>query len=102
MNHDRLTDELAVNAMGWRTAKDRFLKRDREWIPRWRFQPFCELSSAFELLDHVTDRYTITCVRRTFHVEVRISTRGTKSSGQHLAPTISTAVAEAFGLKVKA
>jgi hypothetical protein len=102
MDDDRLTERLAAEVLGWKAAPDRFIKSGRSWIPRWRFRPFQELSSAFELLNHVTEHYRITCERRIFCVEARIGKGRIKASGQNLAQTITTAVAESFGLKVEA
>jgi hypothetical protein len=102
MDDERLTERLAAEVLGWRAAPDRFIKSGKSWSPRWRFQPFSELSSAFELLNHVTEHYSITCKRKVFNVEARIGKSRVKASGQNLARTITTAVAESFGLKVEA
>jgi len=101
MTDERLTDELAVRVMGWRRAPDRFIKSNRSWIPCWRFQPFAEVASAFELLDRATNRYTITCKRGAFSVEVRAGRCLGRASGDCLARTIALAVAQTVGLEVQ-
>jgi hypothetical protein len=97
MNDERLTDELA-RAMGWRPGPDRFVKSGRSWISKWRFRPLADLSDAFQLLDHVTDHYTLSRDGGTFTAQVRAgSGRGT-ASGELMARTITVAVARAMGL----
>jgi hypothetical protein len=54
IDDDILTVRLAQIVMQWRLAPDRFLKPDRKWLPRWRFQPTVRLDDAFQLLDKAT------------------------------------------------
>lgn len=87
--------------MGWRTAPDRFIKSNRSWIPSWRFQPFTETASAFELLDQAADGYTITCKGGVFSVEVHSGQGLGQASGDCLARAITLAVAQTIGLEVQ-
>jgi hypothetical protein len=100
-NVQRATEELARRVMGWRTAPDRFIKSNRSWIPCWRFQPFTEMASAFELLDRASDWYTITCKGGAFSVEVRAGRCAGRASGDCLARTIALAVAQTVGLEIQ-
>ena len=100
MNDERLTDELAVRAMGWRRAPDRYITAGRSWIPRWRFQPLAELADAFRLLDQAAAHYTLTRDRSAFTAEVQIESCRGKAVGEHKARTITLAVARALQLEV--
>ena len=100
MNDERLTDELATRIMGWRPAPGRYLKADRNWRVRWRFQPLNDLGNAFELLGQATDHYTISCELGIFTVEMRRGFTGGKATGDQLARTISLAVASLLGLDI--
>jgi len=102
MMDQQLTNELAVHVMGWKPTPDRFVKSGRNWIPRWRFRPLTELADAFDLLDRAADRYSITCERAAFKVEVHAGSHQGHASGDHLARAISVAVARAHALEVDA
>ena len=99
-NLQRATDTLASQVMGWRMAPGRFVKSNRSWIPHWRFQPFNDTASAFELLHQAADRYNITCDTGAFEVAVHVGTRWGRASGDQLALTITYAVAEAAGVEI--
>jgi hypothetical protein len=99
-NDQRATDQLARQVMGWRAAPDRFVKSNRGWIPKWRFQPFSELADAFQLLDNAARAYTLTSDGRIFTAEVEIGDRRGKASGKSKARTVSLAVARALGIEV--
>jgi hypothetical protein len=99
-NDQRATDQLARQVMGWRTAPDRFIKPNRGWIPRWRFQPFTELADAFLLLDQAAHQYILRCDGRTFTAEVRTATGRGVASGEHKPRTITLAIAQALGPEV--
>jgi len=100
-NEDRLADKLAVRVLGWRLAPGRYIKSDRGWTPRWRFQPFTETASAFELLDQAADGYTITCKGGSFRVSVYADQCLGEASGDCLARAITLAVAQTIGLEVQ-
>jgi hypothetical protein len=100
MNDQRLTNELATRALGWKPSSDRFIKPDRGWTPRWRFRPLEELADALRLLDAAAQRYTLTSDGRTFTADVQIDSRRGKASGAHKARAITVAVARALGLEV--
>ena len=99
-NDQLATDQLARRVMGWRTAPDRFIKPNRGWIPRWRFQPFTELSDAFLLLDQGAHQYTLKYDGSRFSAEVRTDTGRGVASGEHKPRTITLAIAQALGLEV--
>jgi hypothetical protein len=101
LNDERATDQLARQIMGWRTAPDRFIKPNRGWIPRWRFQPFTELADAFLLLDQAEHRYILRYDGRTFTAEVRTETGRGIASGEQKPRTITLAIARALGLEVE-
>ena len=100
MTDQRLTDQLALQVMGWKPAPDRFLKSGRSWIPRWRFRPFAELADAFQLLERAADQYTLTRDGRSFTAEIRTDSGRGIASGEVKARTISLAAARGIGLKV--
>lgn len=100
MTDVQLTNELAQRVLGWKPSADRFIKSDRGWVPKWRFQPLSQVASAFELLDEAAERYRITCERGTFSVEVHSNCRRGEASGDVLGRTISIAVAGAIGLEL--
>jgi hypothetical protein len=47
----RLTNLFAGRFLGLRPTRDRFVKPDGSWIPRWRFAPLSRLEDAFSLLE---------------------------------------------------
>ena len=96
----RATDQLATRVMGWRTAPDRFIKSNRSWIPRWRFQPFAELADAFQILDRAARHYTLSYDGRTFTADVQTDTGRGVCSGEHKPKAITLALARALGLEV--
>lgn len=100
LNDQRATDQLARQIMGWRTAPNRFVKPNRGWIPRWRFQPFTELADAFLVLDQAAHQYTLRYDGRTFTAEVRTDTGQGIASGEQKPRTITLAIAHALGLEV--
>ena len=100
LNDQRATDQLARQVMGWRAAPDRFVKPNRGWIPKWRFQPFTELADAFLVLDQAARQYTLRYDGRTFTAEVRTDTGGGIASGEQKPRTITLAIALALGLEV--
>lgn len=100
LNDQGATDQLARQVMGWRTAPDRFVKPNRGWIPKWRFQPFTELADAFLVLDQAARQYTLKYDGRNFTAEVQTDTGRGVASGRHKPRTIVLAVARALGLEV--
>jgi hypothetical protein len=101
MNDDRLTEKLAAEVLGWKTAPDRFIKPDRGWTPRWRFSPFTKVADAFLLLDRAASDYTLTGDHSgSFRAEVRLAGRIGKASCDSKARTITLALAYALGLEV--
>lgn len=105
MNEDRLTERLASEILGWRTAPGRFIKPGRGWTPRWNFSPFTKIEDAFLLLDRSGSNYTLTAKSDDgFCAEVRVSERiGTAAGRAHegsKSRVITLALARALGLEV--
>jgi hypothetical protein len=100
MTDARLTDELALRIMGWKAARDRFVKAERSWIPKWRFRPLVQLDDAFQLLDRAAHRYTLTRDGRTFTAEIETKSGRGIAVGELQARTISLAIARGLGLEV--
>ena len=63
MNDDRLTERLAAEVFGWRTAPGRFIKSERSWTPRHRFAPLTRLDDAFQLVDGVATACKLTILK---------------------------------------
>jgi hypothetical protein len=99
MTAHELVDELARRVMGWRPLPDRFLRRDRSWLPRWRFDPLNETKDAFLLLELAgTEAYTLSHGNGRFAAHVRISGREGTADGESKPRTITLALARALGL----
>jgi hypothetical protein len=100
MHSDHLTTVFATRFLGLKASRDRFLKPDGGWIPRWRFAPFTSLEDAFLVLDRAATEFKLSMHRgRTFSAEVRIDGRIGKAVGNNKARAISIAIASAMGLK---
>ena len=101
MNDDRLTERLAAEVFGWRTAPGRFIKSERSWTPRHRFAPLTRLDDAFQLVDRVATACKLTMIKGGgFAAEVQVGTRVGKATGEPKARTLTTALARALGLEV--
>jgi hypothetical protein len=100
MNDERLTDELAAEILGWRTAPGRFLKPNREWLVRHRFAPLKSLDDAFQLVDRVATSCTLTMVGGGVAAEVQVGTRVGRASAKSKARAVTMALARALGLEV--
>jgi hypothetical protein len=100
LNDRRITDELAHRVMGWRAAPNRFMKADRAWLPRWRFDPFSRFDDAFLLLHHAAAQYRLSITERGFFTAVvRVRGRTGKASGEPKPRTITLAIARSLGLE---
>ncbi len=98
LNDKRLTEELAIQVMGWKTAPGRFIKPGGGWTPAWRFAPFANLEQAFALLDRAATAYIISTNEvRGFQAEVRVGARVGKARGELRARTITLALCRALG-----
>jgi hypothetical protein len=99
-----LTAQLAQVVMGWRIGPGRFLKSDRSWTPRWKFQPLKRLEHALELLDKtVPQHFGMEGDEKTgFRVKVRIAGVIGEAHGQSKPRTIAYAIARAVGIAVPA
>jgi hypothetical protein len=98
MTRAKLTDLLAAE-LGWKPGRDRYVRSGREWIPKWRFSPFTSLEDAFQLLDQVADRFTVT-KRSGTSVTAEVEVDGTTAhAAAESAPcAITMAVVHALGL----
>ena len=101
MTSEHLSAILAEKILGWRVAPARFLTGNRQWIPRWHFQPLTNLEDAFRLLETAASSYTLRASHHaTFTAEVCIAGRTGRAAGKSKATTIALAVARAIGLDV--
>jgi hypothetical protein len=97
---EQLTALLAERLMGWTPAPDRFLLSNRRWMPRWRFQPFKELSDAFQLLEGAKpDRFVMGCDGGE-EFWVRVEMTGRIGTARHSSKpyAITTALMRAAGI----
>lgn len=103
MTNDILSAMLAEKILGWRVAPDRFLTGDRQWIPRWRFQPADKLDDAFRLLEEAAPQeYSISGDDKgSIHVRVRIDGAAGEARGISKPLTITYAIARAVGIEVE-
>jgi hypothetical protein len=101
MNDDRLTDKLAAEVFGWRTAPGRFIKAGRSWAPRHRFAPLTRLDDAFQLVERGATACKLTMVKGgPVAAVVQVGNRVGKASGESMARTVTIALARALGLEV--
>jgi hypothetical protein len=101
MTSDFLSAVLAEKILGWRAAPGRFLTGNRQWIPRWRFQPLARVEDAFRLLETAATSYTLRASSdATLSAEVCVASRTGRASGKSNATVITVAVARAIGLAV--
>lgn len=100
MNDARLTDELAISAMGWRLAPGRYLKSGKSWITRSKFRPLTNARDAFRVLDTVTKDYSLASTPDgTFTVEVRLRGCVAKVTCKSRERAICLAVARVIGIE---
>ena len=102
MTNDQLTAILAERVMGWAVGPERFLMGNREWTPRWRFQPADKLEDAFRLLAEAKPQHYCICGddKGNIHVQVRINGSAGEARGTSTPSVIAHAVARAFGIEV--
>ena len=99
MTDPALTDLLVERVLEWKATRDRFIKTNRAWLPKWRFAPLTNLEDAFQLLDKLNCRYKIECTSRlAVAVEVYFQGRVGRSSGPQKARAIAFAVARVLEL----
>jgi hypothetical protein len=102
MTDENLAAVLAQRVMGWRVGPDRFLKSDRGWLPRWRFQPTEKLADALRLLEEAAPEEYL--VRGDGEGKVRVHVRIGGAAGQacHASKprAITYALARALGIQV--
>jgi hypothetical protein len=97
-----LTLRLAQAVMGWRLAPGRFLKPDRGWLPKWRFQPAIRLDDAFQLLEQsAPDDFEMKPGNRgSFRVQVRLGGKIGMAEDVSKPRAITYAVARALNLDI--
>jgi hypothetical protein len=101
MTKARLTDELACRVMGWKPGRDRFIKSDRQWTPRWRFQPLTDVDDAFQLLNAGAGSLVLrTAKDGSYLAQVKLGHRTGRASSLSVATSISVAIARAIKLDV--
>lgn len=101
MSNDQLTAVLAERVMGWTVGPERFSMGNREWMPRWRFQPIDKLDDAFRLLQEAASQaYSISGDDKgRIHVQVRINGAVGEARGTSIPGAVTYAVARAFGIE---
>jgi hypothetical protein len=103
MTDAHLTDQLVLWALGWRLGSDRYIKSDRGWIPRSKFQPLTDIRDAFRILDALTHDYSLRAVpNQGFTVEVRHGKWVGRAKAEHKARAISLAVAAVMRIEIEA
>jgi hypothetical protein len=97
MTAPALTEALAQRVMGWGVTADRYLTGNREWMPRWRFEPLTRTEDALRLLEAAApDRYEIRQERPgVYSAAVVIGRRVGEARADTKARAISMAVARA-------
>lgn len=99
LTDNALIDQLAQQVLHWRVGPDRFMTRNRSWLPKWRFNPLERLEDAFMLLDHCRSvRYLISQTGGRFQVEVEHDRKIGKAAGLSKPRTITLALARSLGL----
>lgn len=102
MTIDHLTGLLVEQVMRWRVAPDRYLKSNRSWIPRSRFQPTQNLNHAFQLLEEAQPEHYSMGSEKGGDVWVRVTISGALGEARDTssAKAITMAIARALGLDV--
>ena len=101
MNTEQLTAVLVEHVMGWTVGPDRFSMGNREWMPRWKFQPFEKIEDAFRLLAQAAPQeYSISGDGKgSIHVQVRINGAIGEARGPSVPGAVTYAVARAVGIE---
>jgi hypothetical protein len=101
MNVNDLTAVFAKRFLGLKPTRDRFLRPNGSWLPKWRFSPFASVEDALLVVDHAASEFKLSRVQGgLFTAEVRIGGRTGKAAGADKARTISCAIADAIGLEI--
>ena len=101
MSNDQLTAVLAQRVMGWTVGPERFSMGNREWMPRWRFQPADKLDDAFRLLQEAAPQAYSICGddKGSIHVQVRINGAIGEARGTSVPGAVTYAIARAVGIE---
>jgi len=99
----RMTTELACRVMSWRTGPGRFIKPNRGWTPRWKFQPLKKLEHALNLLERAAPQHFSMEGDETTGLHVRVQIAGVigEARGKSKPRAIAYAVARAVGIQVE-
>jgi hypothetical protein len=98
---DQLTAMLAERVLIWRVSPDRFLKGNRQWMPRWQFQPLRRLEHALQVLDKANGQFTLSRAENGNHTAlVTVGNRHGSATGKCEAASITVALALALGIEV--
>jgi hypothetical protein len=99
----QLTDELAESVMGWRLAPGQYIKSDRGWTPRWRFQPVQRMEDALRLLERAAPQeYAVGAAENgAFWARVRIAGKTGEACESSQARALTFAIARAIGIDVE-
>jgi hypothetical protein len=103
MTSEHLTAILAKRVMGWQVGPDRFLKGNRSWICRERFQPTKRTQDAHELLmaAHPTEFTLGGGKGKLFWAKVLIGGAHGKAGARNMPLAICLAIARALGIEVE-
>jgi hypothetical protein len=87
--------------MGWKVAPDRFLMKNRRWLPRWRFQPMAKLGDACRLLQSAAPQeYAMGATGSgEFWARVRVADTTGEARESSQARAVTFAVARAIGIE---
>jgi hypothetical protein len=103
MTLQNLTAVLAEKVMGWSVGPNRFLKGNRTWIRRSRFQPTENMQDAHKLLlaaDAI--EYTMSGGKgKMFWAEVQIGAAQGKAVARSMPLAICLATARALGIEIE-
>ena len=100
---ENLTAILAKRVMGWEVGPDRFLKGNRSWICRERFQPTKRMQDAHELLMAAdpAEFFLGGGKNKSFWAKVQIGGTHGKAGARTMPLAICLAIARALGIEVE-
>jgi hypothetical protein len=102
MAPDQLTAILSQRVLNWRATPNRFLTRDRGWMPRWKFQPTERLSDATRLLEAANpEAYSIVAAANgAFCARVSVGGVTVEAHARTKPLAICLAIAKVIGVEV--
>ena len=104
MTLQNLTAVLAEKVMGWGVGPSRFLKGNRRWIRRSRFQPTANMQDAHRLLLAAgAAEFTMSGGKgKPFWAQVQIGTSHGNATARSMPIAICLATARALGIEIEA